>query len=140
MLRGMKTLVLRMEKQQENAAKIARWLQTRVTVKKVFYPGLPDHPGYDLQRKQAAGPGAMISFTLHDPCLVEGIINRVNVITYAESLGGVESLITYPVRQTHGDIPADIRARIGVTDDLLRLSVGIEDVEDLIGDLERAMK
>lgn len=139
MLRGIKTLALRIEKQQENAWKIAGWLKQNPRVAKVYYPGLPEHPGFQIQQKQSAGFGAMLSFKVLSPELVIRIINQVKVITYAESLGGVESLITYPVKQTHGDIPREIRERIGVTDDLIRLSVGIEAVNDLIGDLEQAM-
>ena len=139
MLRGLKTLALRVEKQQESAQKIADWLAQNNKIKKVYYPGLPDHPGYGVQLGQSSGFGAMLSFRVPDSGWAERIINRVKVITFAESLGGVETLITYPVRQTHGDIPVEIRERIGVTDDLLRLSVGIEHVDDLIGDLEQAM-
>ena len=139
MLRGIKTLALRMDKQQQNAARIAEWLSKQATVNKVFYPGLENHSGHATQSRQASGFGAMLSFTVKDVALIEKVINRVSVITFAESLGGVETLITYPVRQTHADIPADVRQRIGVTDDLLRISVGIEDVTDLIDDLEQAM-
>lgn len=140
MLRGLKTLALRVERQSTNAAQIAEWLRKHPKVTAVFYPGLAEHPGHEIHHRQAAGPGAMLSFRLKDPGLVEQVINQVKVITFAESLGGVETLITYPVRQTHGDIPPEIRERIGVTDDLLRLSVGIEDVEDLIADLEAALR
>lgn len=138
-LRGLKTLALRMEKQQQNALKIAGWLVRNHKVKKVYYPGAPEHSGHVIQEKQSCGFGAMLSFRVPDATWAERIINRVKVITFAESLGGVETLITYPVRQTHGDIPLEIRERIGVTDDLLRLSVGIEHANDLICDLEQAM-
>jgi cystathionine beta-lyase/cystathionine gamma-synthase len=140
MLRGIKTLALRIEKQQENAGKIAAWLIRNPKVKKVYYPGLPEHPGFEIQSKQSRGFGAMLSFRAQNGNLVTKIINNVKVITYAESLGGVETLITYPVKQTHGDIPPEIRERIGVTEDLIRLSVGIEDVDDLIQDLEQAIE
>ncbi len=140
MLRGLKTLALRLERQQQNAARIAEWLATHPAVKAVNYPGLANHPGHVIQNRQASGFGAMLSFTVKDPALVERIINRVRLITFAESLGGVETLITYPVRQTHADIPEAIRERIGVTPDLLRLSVGIEAPDDLIADLEQAMQ
>jgi cystathionine beta-lyase/cystathionine gamma-synthase len=139
-LRGLKTLALRVEKQQENAQKIAEWLAQNDKVNKVYYPGLPEHPGHRVQQKQSTGFGATLSFRVRDSSWAERIINRVKVITFAESLGGVETLITYPVRQTHGDIPVEIREKTGVTDDLLRLSVGIEHVSDLIGDLEQAME
>lgn len=128
-----------MEKQQQNAAAIAEWLVKNPYVKEVYYPGLPGHPGREIQAKQSSGFGAMLSFRVPDAAWVERIINRVKVITYAESLGGVETLITYPMKQTHGDIPADVREKIGVTDDLIRLSVGIEHIDDLIGDLEQAI-
>ncbi|HEY8464230.1 MAG TPA: PLP-dependent aspartate aminotransferase family protein [Bacillota bacterium] len=140
MLRGIKTLSLRIEKQQENAGKIAAWLTRNPKVKKVYYPGLPEHPGFEIHSKQSRGFGAMLSFRVQNANLVTQIINNVKVITYAESLGGVETLITYPVKQTHGDIPPEIRERIGVTEDLIRLSVGIEDVNDLIQDLEQAIE
>ncbi len=140
MLRGIKTLALRIEKQQENSKKIAAWLTRNPKVKKVFYPGLSEHPGFEIQNKQSSGFGAMLSFKVQEAKMVPRIINQVKVITYAESLGGVETLITYPVKQTHGDIPREIRERIGVTEDLIRLSVGIEDVNDLIEDLEQAIE
>jgi len=138
-LRGLKTLALRMEKQQQNAQKIAEWLAQNSKVQKVYYPGLPTHPGRSIQEKQSSGFGAMLSFKVGDCARAEKIINRSKLITFAESLGGVETLITYPVKQTHGDIPVEVRERIGITDDLLRLSVGIEHADDLIEDLERAM-
>jgi cystathionine beta-lyase/cystathionine gamma-synthase len=138
-LRGLKTLALRIEKQQENARKIAEWLAQNSKVKEVYYPGLPSHPGHRVHEKQSAGFGAMLSFRVPDSAWAERIINRSKLIIFAESLGGVETLITYPVRQTHGDIPVEIREKFGITDDLLRLSVGIEHLEDLIEDLEQAM-
>ena len=138
-LRGIKTLGVRLEKQQENAFKIARWLCSNKNVTKVNYVGLPDHEGYEISKTQASGFGAMISFYVKDKCIVEHMLERVRVIIFAESLGGVESLITYPVVQTHSAIPEEMRIRIGVTDRLLRLSVGIEAVEDLICDLEQAL-
>jgi cystathionine gamma-synthase len=140
MLRGIKTLALRIDKQQENAAKIAAWLTRNPKITKVYYPGLSEHPGFKTQSKQCRGAGAMLSFKVQNVDLVKQIINRVKIITYAESLGGVETLVTYPVKQTHGDIPKEIRERIGVTDDLIRLSVGIEAVNDLIQDLEQAIE
>lgn len=138
MLRGIKTLALRLEKQQENAVRIANWLLTQPAVQAVYYPGLKTHPGHGIQAGQATGFGAMLSFRVAAVELVAQLINKVQVITFAESLGGVETLITYPVRQTHADIPAEIRESVGVSADLLRLSVGIEAVTDLIADLEQA--
>lgn len=138
-MRGVKTLALRMEAQQDNARAIAAWLATRPEVEAVYYPGLPDHPGRATNEAQARGPGGMLSFSVRDAALVPHVLRRVRVIQFAESLGGVESLITYPWTQTHADIPADIRARVGIHDRLLRLSVGIEHVDDLIADLEQAL-
>ena len=139
-IRGLKTLALRIERQQENAQRIAAWLAQNSHVKEVYYPGLPAHPGHRTHARQSSGFGAMLSFRVQDAAWAEKVINRCKLIIFAESLGGVETLITYPVRQTHGDIPAQIREKIGVTDDLLRLSVGIEHVEDLIEDLEQAIE
>jgi cystathionine beta-lyase/cystathionine gamma-synthase len=139
MLRGIKTLTIRIDRQESNALKLAQWLYCNPLVKRVYYPGLQDHPGHQLQREQCKGFGAMIAFEVTETGLVERIINRVKVLTFAESLGGVETLITYPVKQTHGDIPVEIRERIGVTDQLLRISVGIEDSQDLIDDLKQAI-
>jgi cystathionine gamma-synthase len=140
MLRGLKTLALRMAAHEKNTRQIAQWLLNHDLVKKVYYPGLADHPGRSIQEKQASGYGGMLSFEVVDVSLVPRILDGVNIITFAESLGGVESLITYPAVQTHADIPKEIRDEIGVTDCLLRLSVGIEHVDDLMADLEQAFK
>ncbi len=140
MLRGMKTLALRMDAHEKNTKQIAEFLTQHDQVKKVFYPGLADHPGREVQEKQASGFGGMLSFEVVDPKLVPHLLDAVDVITFAESLGGVESLITYPAVQTHADIPKEIRDEIGVTDSLLRLSVGVEHVEDLLADLDQALK
>ena len=139
LLRGIKTLAVRMEKQQENALVIAKWLIKHEMVDKVYYVGLPEHEGHEICKSQASGFGAMISFSVKHEKNVEQILERVRVIIFAESLGGVETLITYPIVQTHSAIPQSIRERIGVTDRLLRLSVGIEAAEDIIADLEQAM-
>ena len=139
MIRGIKTLSIRMERQQENACKIVEWLQKQKKVKKVYYIGLEDHPGYEVNKRQARGSGSMISFKVDSPATAKQMLERVKVITYAESLGGVETLFTYPMLQTHGDVPLETRERLGITDDFLRLSVGIEHVEDLIADLEQAI-
>jgi cystathionine gamma-synthase len=139
-LRGIKTLAIRMERQQESAMKIASWLKEQSgKIEKVYYVGLPEHKGHDISIKQSRGFGSMISFVVKDVHMVEKILGNVKIITFAESLGGVESLITYPQTQTHASIPQEIRDRIGVTNKLLRLSVGIENYEDLIGDLDQAM-
>ncbi|MCK8824148.1 trans-sulfuration enzyme family protein [Fuchsiella alkaliacetigena] len=140
MLRGIKTLGVRMDKQQSNALQIAEFLQEHQQVEEVFYVGLSEHEGYDISCKQASGFGAMISFTVKEPKLVEQLLESLEVITFAESLGGVESLITHPVSQTHQDIPESILSRLGITESLLRLSVGIEAAEDLVEDLERGLK
>lgn len=137
-LRGIKTLAVRMEKAQENAFLIAGWLKEQVQVKKVFYPGLPEHPGYDIMKKQSRGYGAMISFEVESPELAKRILNKVQLLQFAESLGGVETLITYPIMQTHADVPKDELEENGITDRLLRISVGIEDGRDLLEDLRQA--
>ena len=139
-LRGIKTLHIRMKRQEENALEIAKWLKEQDAVDKVYYIGLPEHEGYEISRKQSSGFGAMISFTVKDKDLVPRILKNIKVITFAESLGGVETLITYPKLQTHADIPQAVREDIGITDYLLRLSVGIENIEDLIDDLGNALR
>lgn len=138
-LRGIKTLAIRMEKQQQNALQIVEWLKNHPKIDKVYYVGLPEHNGYEINKKQSSGYGAMISFTVKDEELVPQILEKVKIILYAESLGGVESLITYPLVQTHAAIPKEILDRLGVNEKLLRLSVGIEDCSDIINDLEQAM-
>ena len=136
--RGIKTLPVRMRQAQANAQVLAEWLAARPEVKRVWYPGLVDHPGHEIMKRQASGFGAMISFeTMTKDCALS-LLENVRLIAYAESLGGVESLLTYPLTQTHADVPPEERERNGITDSLLRLSVGIEDVGDLIRDLERA--
>ncbi|WP_172637587.1 PLP-dependent aspartate aminotransferase family protein [Desulfitobacterium sp. PCE1] len=139
-IRGLKTLALRMRAQEENTLQIAQWLEMHPLVTEVYYPGLEHHPGYATQLEQARGFGAMLSFRVKSPSLIPEILKSLKIISYAESLGGVESLITYPATQTHADIPHEVRARLGVDDCLLRLSLGIEAAEDLIGDLEQALK
>jgi len=123
-VRGLKTLALRMERHQQNAMRIAEWLGRHPLVEQVLYPGV----------------GGMLSFTVTDPVLVPRVLRRVSLILFAESLGGVETLITFPWAQTHADMPADVRERLGITDRLLRLSVGIEDADDLIADLAQALE
>ena len=139
-LRGIKMLSVRMERAQENAKKIVSWLKKQDCVTDVIYPGLPEHPGYEVQKKQARGFGAMVTFNVTDEAKAKSVLNRVRLIQFAESLGGVETLITYPVTQTHADVPAEIREKNGITNRTLRLSVGIENFEDLIEDLAQAMK
>jgi cystathionine gamma-synthase len=137
-LRGIKTLPLRMEAQQKSALTIAEWLKNQSRVKSVYYIGLPSHPGYEINKKQARGSGSMISFHVDTEQTAVNLLNKVKLIRYAESLGGVESLITYPMLQTHADIPEEIREAKGINHNLLRLSVGIEHIDDLIKDLEQA--
>jgi len=139
-LRGLKTLPLRLEKQQRNALKIAQWLAGHRRVKKVYYPGLKTHLGHQLLTNQSTGFGAMISFEVEDKEMVPEMLSRVKVFLFAESLGGVESLITFPAVQTHGDVDEEVRERLGINDRLVRLSVGIEDIDDLIDDLASAME
>lgn len=136
-LRGIKTLALRMEKAQDNAKKLAQWLKGRPEVVRVIYPGLAEHPGHDIMKKQARGFGAMLTFEVTSKELVEKILKEVSLIQFAESLGGVETLITYPITQTHADVPPEILAKNGINDRVLRLSVGIENAEDLINDFKR---
>ncbi|MBK1811597.1 PLP-dependent transferase [Clostridium sp. YIM B02505] len=138
-LRGIKTLHIRMEKSQENAIEIAGFLKRHPKIKEVFYVGLPEHKGYEISKNQASGFGSMISFKVKNQEDVAKILKNVEVINFAESLGGVETLITYPQTQTHAEIPSEIKKRLGVTEDLLRLSVGIENINDLIEDLESAL-
>ncbi|MBQ9989656.1 MAG: PLP-dependent transferase [Lachnospiraceae bacterium] len=139
-LRGIKTLALRMEKAQENALKLARWLEERPEVLRVIYPGLPGHPGHEIMKKQSRGFGAMLTFEVADRKLVEQILHKTRLILFAESLGGVETLITYPITQTHAEVPAERLAANGINDRVLRLSVGIEDSLDLLADLEQAFE
>lgn len=140
LIRGLKTLPLRMDRQEQNALKIAEWLTKQDKIKQVYYTGLPDHPDYALSKQQASGFGSMISFEVDSAETAKRMLTRVNLIHFAESLGGVETLITYPMLQTHAEIPAEEREAKGITDKLLRLSVGIEDANDLIADLTYALK
>jgi cystathionine gamma-synthase len=139
-LRGLKTLAVRMERQQENAKAVAQWLTQQPQVSRVFYAGLPDHPGYEINASQARGAGSMISFRTDTVETAQRVLEKVKLITFAESLGGTESLITYPMVQTHPDVPQAMREHLGITDTLLRLSVGLEHVDDIIADLEQALK
>jgi len=139
LIRSIKTLALRMEKHNANAQIVAEWLQKHPRVVNVYYPGLAQHPGKAIHDSQASGYGGMLSFVVDDAKLVGQVLRRVQLVRFAESLGGVESLITLPAVQTHADVPADVRARLGISDCLLRLSVGIEYVDDIILDLEQAL-
>jgi len=140
LMRGMKTLALRMERHQYNATKIAEYLLEHEAIEEVYYPALPHHPGHDVQSRQSSGNTGIFSFKVKDARYVEPILRSIKLIAFAESLGGVESLMTYPAVQTHADIPLEIRQKIGVDERLLRFSVGIEHVDDLIADLAQALE
>jgi cystathionine gamma-synthase/cystathionine beta-lyase len=139
LIRSLKTLTLRMERHCQNALQIARWLQRQPQVTAVYYPGLEDHPGHELSKQQSSGFGGMLSFRVSSPELARQVLKKIELISFAESLGGVESLLTLPAIQTHGDIPEAERERRGICASLLRFSVGIENVDDLIADLEQAL-
>jgi cystathionine gamma-synthase len=139
LLRGIKTLAIRMEKQQQNAFAVAAFLQTHKKVRKVLYAGLPSHAGYGILIKQAAGFGSMISFETDTHETLIKVLENVRIISFAESLGGVETLITCPSVQTHADVPLEEREKRGINDRLLRISLGIENEQDLIADLQNAL-
>lgn len=139
MLRSIKTLGIRVERQAANAIKIAKWLKEQPMVTDVYYVGLAGHPGREIHRRQSTGDGSMISFKVKTADLAKAMLGRLKLICFAESLGGVESLLTYPIAQTHAEMPAELLAQTGLDDRLLRLSVGIEDVDDLLADLAQAM-
>ena len=139
MIRGIKTLAIRMERAQENAMAIANWLKQQKNVTKVYYVGLPEHPGYAVNASQSRGSGAMLSFTVATPELAQQVLAKVKIFTFAESLGGPESLITFPATQTHADVAEADRLKLGITDCLLRMSVGLENAKDLIADLDQAL-
>lgn len=139
LLRGMKTLGIRMEEHEQNANTIAKWLAERSDIERVIYPGLSNHAGHELIKKQARGFGGMISFDVGSAARADEVLSKVKYYTLAESLGAVESLISVPARMTHASIPVERRAELGITEGLVRISVGIEDVEDLIEDLEQAL-
>ncbi|HEV8264563.1 MAG TPA: cystathionine gamma-synthase [Gemmatimonadales bacterium] len=138
-LRGTKTLALRMRQHDANGRRIAEWLAKHPRVRRVYYPGLPSHPQHELACRQMKGFGGMISIELGDVAFARRFVERTEIFALAESLGGVESLIGHPASMTHASVPRDMRERMGLTDSLVRLSVGIEDVEDLIADLGRAL-
>ena len=139
-LRGIKTLVVRMERHETNAREIAKYLSEHPKVRKTYYPGLPDHPQYDLARRQMKGFGAMISFDVGSFEAARALLGRVRLCSLGESLGGVETLISHPATMTHGSIPEEEREKLGITMGLVRISVGLEDVEDLVADLAQALE
>jgi cystathionine beta-lyase/cystathionine gamma-synthase len=137
--RGIKTLAVRMLQHNANGISVARHLDAHPKVKKVYYPGLPTHPQHEIARKQQRGPGAMLSFDLENLDAARRFLNQVKLCSLAESLGGVETLISLPALMTHAAMPREVRERVGITEGLVRLSVGIEDVEDIIADLDQAL-
>lgn len=139
LIRGIKTLGVRLDRHVENAEKIAEYLQKHKAVKKVYYPGLPDAQGCEINKKQAKNGGAMISFELYENYDIKKFYASLELIALAESLGGVESLVCHPASMTHASIPYETRQKIGITDGLIRLSVGIENVNDLLADLDQAI-
>ena len=138
-IRGIKTLAVRMDRHVENAVKAAEFLKKHPAVSKVYYPGLPDAQGYEVNRHQAQNGGAMISFILDDHHDYRRFFSSLKLIALAESLGGVESLVCHPATMTHASIPKEIREQVGITDSLIRLSIGIEHIDDLLGDLDQAI-
>lgn len=140
LIKGIKTLGVRMDRHVENATKIAESLKTNAAVKSIHYPGLKDDPGYEVNKKQADAAGAMISFELKEGYDIRRFFESLELIMLAESLGGVESLVCHPSSMTHASIPEDIRKKVGITDGLIRLSVGIEDADDILTDLNRAIE
>lgn len=139
LIRGIKTLGVRLDRHVENAEKLADFLKGHLDVKKIYYPGLKDHPGYEVNQKQAKNGGAMISFELTENHDINTFFRQLDVIALAESLGGVESLVCHPASMTHAAIPKEIRDKVGITDGLIRFSVGIENAEELQKDLEQAI-
>jgi cystathionine gamma-lyase/homocysteine desulfhydrase len=140
LMRGIKTLGLRMEATEKNTRRIVEFLESHPFVGKVYYPGLEEHPNHDVAKQQAGGFGGMVSFDIGSAEKADQLLARIKYFTLAESLGAVESLISVPARMTHASIPAERRAELGIVDGLVRISVGIEDVEDLIADLKQAIE
>lgn len=140
LIRGIKTLSVRMDRHISNAEAAAKYLKTNPAVKEVYYPGLKDNPGYEIQKKQANGAGGMISFELADGYSPAKFFDGLKLIALAESLGGVESLACHPSSMTHASIPQEIREKVGITENLIRISIGIESEKDIIDDLENALR
>ncbi len=140
LIRGIKTLGVRLDRHVENAKKAAEFLKQHKAVKKVYYPGLPDAQGYEINKKQAKNGGAMLSFELYENYDIKKFFSSLKLIALAESLGGAESLICHPASMTHASIPYETRQKVGITDGLIRLSVGIESADDIIADLSRAIE
>ena len=140
LIRGIKTLAVRMDRHTGNAEKAAAFLKENSAVKKVYYPGLPDAQGYEINRRQAKNGGAMISFELKENYNIRTFFKSLHLIALAESLGGVESLVCHPASMTHASIPYEVRQKVGITDGLIRLSIGIENIDDLLTDLAQAIQ
>ena len=134
-----KTLGVRLDRHVENAEKAAAFLQNHRAVKKVYYPGLPDAQGYEINKRQAKNGGAMISFELYENYNIKKFFKSLKLVALAESLGGVESLVCHPASMTHASIPYEVRQKVGITDGLIRLSIGIENIDDILADLEQAI-
>ena len=128
-----------MQKHNSNAFEVANWLRKHPKVKKVYYVGFEDHPGYEITKKQTTGFGGMISFELDSVETAENLLSNVNMILFAESLGGTETLVTYPLTQTHESTPPDVREKLGINERFIRISIGIEDPQDIIDDLAQAL-
>ena len=139
LIRGIKTLGVRLDRHVENAEAAANFLQNHKAVKKVYYPGLQDAQGYEVNRRQAKNGGAMISFELYENYDIRKFFKSLRLIALAESLGGVESLVCHPASMTHASIPKEIRDKVGITEGLIRLSIGIENIDDLLADLDQAI-
>jgi cystathionine beta-lyase/cystathionine gamma-synthase len=139
-LRGTKTLPIRMQQHNANGLALAEFLEAHPKVRKVYYPGLPSHPQYDLAKRQMCGFGGMLAFDLGSLEGARRVLNNVRLHALAESLGGVETLISHPATMTHASVPAERRAALGITDGLVRISAGIEDIEDLKEDLSQALQ
>jgi len=140
LIKGIKTLAVRMDRHNENARIIAKFLRSREEIEKVYYPGFKENLGYEIQKKQAKGYGGMISFVIKKGYDYKKFFESLKIITFAESLGGVESLVCHPASMTHASIPYEIRQKVGIVDNLIRLSVGIENIDDIIKDIENALK
>jgi cystathionine beta-lyase/cystathionine gamma-synthase len=138
-MRGIKTLAVRMERHEKNARVIVDYLVKHPKVQTVLWPGLPEHPGHEIQKRQASGFGAMISFEMGSFAAAKALLDQVRLMAFAESLGGVETLISHPASMTHASVPPERRVELGLTEGMVRISVGIEDVDDLLGDLDQAL-
>ncbi len=139
LIRGIKTLGVRLDRHVENAEKAAQYLKNHKAVKKVYYPGLPDAQGYEINKRQAKNGGAMISFELYENYDIKKFFKALKLVALAESLGGVESLVCHPASMTHASIPYEVRQKVGITDGLIRLSIGIESIDDILADIEQAI-